>query len=80
MKKRKTHIEKNIIPTKIISYLKLPVPLLPKRGLTVERWNCALDHVSAVLNDQSLLFRDVHPLESLSSKSMHSVFTTPNEE
>ncbi|OLY84400.1 hypothetical protein AYI68_g1441 [Smittium mucronatum] len=26
--------------------------------LTVERWTCALDYVSAVLNDQFLLFRD----------------------
>ncbi|OLY81092.1 hypothetical protein AYI68_g4806 [Smittium mucronatum] len=48
--------------------------------LTVERWTCALDYVSAVLNDWFLLFRDGPPLESLSSESLCAIFTTPNQE
>ncbi|OLY84493.1 hypothetical protein AYI68_g1336, partial [Smittium mucronatum] len=47
--------------------------------LTVERWTCALDYVSAVLNDRFLLFRDGPPLESLSSESLCAISTTPNQ-
>ncbi|OLY84148.1 hypothetical protein AYI68_g1696 [Smittium mucronatum] len=48
--------------------------------LTVERWTCALDYVSAVLNDRFLLFLDGPPLESLSSESLCAVSTIPNQE
>ncbi|OLY84061.1 hypothetical protein AYI68_g1782 [Smittium mucronatum] len=48
--------------------------------LTVERWTCALDYVSTVLNDRSLLFLDGPPLESLSSESLCAVSTIPNQE
>ncbi|OLY77569.1 hypothetical protein AYI68_g8396 [Smittium mucronatum] len=48
--------------------------------LTVERWTCALDYVSSVLNDRFLLFLDALPLESLSSESLCAVSTTPNQE
>ncbi|OLY80623.1 hypothetical protein AYI68_g5280 [Smittium mucronatum] len=48
--------------------------------LTVERWTCALDYVSAMLNDMFLLFLDGPPLESLSSESLCAISTTPNQE
>ncbi|OLY83950.1 hypothetical protein AYI68_g1898 [Smittium mucronatum] len=48
--------------------------------LTVERWTCALDYISAVLNDRFLLFRDGPPLESLSSESLCAVSTIPSQE
>ncbi|OLY80603.1 hypothetical protein AYI68_g5297 [Smittium mucronatum] len=56
-----------------------PMTLLQIRP-TVERWTCALDYVSAVLNNRFLLFRDGPPLESLSSKSLCAVSAIPNQE
>ncbi|OLY84078.1 hypothetical protein AYI68_g1766 [Smittium mucronatum] len=88
MKKRKERLEKNIILTTIRSSAGLSATYLWEKGalldaeirLTVERWTCALDYVSAVLNDRFLLFLDGHPLESLSSESLCAVSTTPNQE
>ncbi|OLY80738.1 hypothetical protein AYI68_g2405 [Smittium mucronatum] len=48
--------------------------------LTVERWTCALDCVSAMLNDRFLLFLEGPPPESLSSESLCAVSTIPNRE
>ncbi|OLY82449.1 hypothetical protein AYI68_g3433 [Smittium mucronatum] len=53
----------------------LQIAVIAEIRLTVERWTCALDYVSAVLNDRFLLFRDGPPLESLCAIS-----TTPNQE
>ncbi|OLY78767.1 hypothetical protein AYI68_g7177 [Smittium mucronatum] len=48
--------------------------------LNVKRWTCAREYVSAMLKDWFLLFRDGPPLESLFSKSLCVVSTTPNHE
>ncbi|OLY81618.1 hypothetical protein AYI68_g4271 [Smittium mucronatum] len=48
--------------------------------LTFERWTCALDYVSAVINYRFFLFPDGPPLESLSSESLCAATTTPNQE
>ncbi|OLY79018.1 hypothetical protein AYI68_g6924 [Smittium mucronatum] len=48
--------------------------------LTFERWTCALDYVSVVLNDRFLLFLDGPPLRSLSSELLCAVPNTPNQE
>ncbi|OLY83396.1 hypothetical protein AYI68_g2463 [Smittium mucronatum] len=48
--------------------------------LNVERWTCAPDYVSAVINGRFLLFLDGLPLESLSSESLCAVYTIPNQE
>ncbi|OLY83938.1 hypothetical protein AYI68_g1909 [Smittium mucronatum] len=47
--------------------------------LTFERLNYALEDVTAVLDDFSLLLRDGPPLESLSSESLFASSTTPNQ-